>query len=120
MKLYLPWPPSELSPNERVYWRKKNPIKAAYREQCYHIALPKRGQIHQGLVRATILFHQPDNRGRDLDNCLSSSKAALDGVCRALGINDRHLRPVIIDWGMVKRGGEIELILEPYKIDIVV
>ena len=118
MKLYLPWPPSKLSPNSRTYWRAKNPIKAAYRDQCFYLAKGK--QINQGLIKATLIFCPPDNRARDLDNCLASSKAALDGVCLALGINDKHLRPITLDWGMVKRGGEIELILEPYKIDIVV
>lgn len=119
MKLYLPWPPAELSPNSRVYWRKKNPIKAAYRDQCYYLARSKAGEIGNGLVRATLIFYPPDNRCRDLDNCLSGSKAALDGVCQALGINDKQLRPITLDWGIVKRGGEIELILEPYKVDIV-
>lgn len=118
MKFYLPWPPAELSPNSRVYWRKKNPIKAAYRDQCYYLALPKRGEIHQGLVKATFIFYPPDNRARDLDNILASCKPLGDGVCQALGINDKHLRPITLDWGVTKRGGEIELILEPYRIDI--
>lgn len=112
MRLYLPWPPKQLSPNSRTYWRAKNPIKAAYRDQCYLITRSKRAQIKGDLFRVTITFYPPDNRHRDLDNCMASIKSGLDGVCMALGINDKQLRPITLDWGQVKRGGEIEIVLE--------
>jgi crossover junction endodeoxyribonuclease RusA len=111
MKIYLPWPPSKLSPNSRTYWRAKNPIKVAYREECYRIARNKQEQIKGDLFRVTITFHPPDRRSRDLDNVLASAKSGIDGVCMALGINDKQLRPITLDWGTVRRNGEIEICL---------
>lgn len=120
IKILIPWPPADLSPNKRTYWRKKNPIKAAYRDECFYIAQRYAGKIPQGLVRAAFIFYPPDNRARDLDNVLAGAKSGIDGVCMALGINDKYLRPITLDWGSVRRGGKIEIKLEPYKIDIVI
>src|SRR3546814_8129920 len=40
-----------------------------------------------------ITFCPPDRRHRDDDNMIASFKSGRDGMCEALGINDRLLRP---------------------------
>lgn len=105
--LTLPWFPPELSPNKRIYWRKKNPIKAAYRDECYFIAKQCAYRCVCGVnIGVKIIFHPP-RRGMDLDNCLASFKAGIDGLSKGLGINDKNLRPITIDFGEPIKGGMI-------------
>src|SRR3546814_725172 len=40
-----------------------------------------------------ITFCPPDRRHRDDDNMIASFKSGRDGMCEALGLNDRLLRP---------------------------
>lgn len=104
----LPWFSKELSPNSRMYWRKKNPIKAAYRDECYYIAkMCENRCVGCVKIAVKITFHPPDKRARDLDNCLASIKSGLDGVAMALEINDKNFRPITIDFGDVVKNGKI-------------
>lgn len=106
----LPWFPPELSPNKRIYWRAKNPIKAAYRDQCARIVGLRHG-LHAPAgtkhMPISIVFHPPDKRSRDLDNCLAGFKAGIDGLSMAMGLNDKNFRPITIDFGDVVKNGKI-------------
>lgn len=42
----------------------------------------------KGPLSVSLTFHPPDARRRDLDNCLASCKAQIDGIADALGVND--------------------------------
>lgn len=112
MVITLPWPPSALSPNSRMYWRKKNPIKVAYREECYRIVKAGQKNMPTGFIPVEITFCPPNARPRDLDNCLAAAKSGIDGLCQALGINDKNLRPITIDFGPIKRNGEVQICLK--------
>lgn len=48
------------------------------------------------LIPLTINFVQIDNRKRDLDNLLAAAKASLDGMAKALGVDDRVFEPITI------------------------
>lgn len=96
MIITLPFPPSILRPNDKSYWRKKNPIKAEYRETCMNIAGKNIPVFPEGNISIHIKFYPPNNRW-DYDAMLSAFKSGQDGVCIAWGINDKRLRPVIID-----------------------
>ncbi len=63
-------------------------------------------------VSLEITFHPPDERRRDLDNCLASIKLGLDGIAEALGIDDRHFHPITIDWGEVVKGGRVDILIK--------
>lgn len=93
MQVTFPWPPKELSPNARVYWRAKAPHVQAYKAACW-AETPKRLAQYSwtGEWDVNIVFQPPDLRGRDLDNMLASIKAGLDGMARAMGVNDRNFR----------------------------
>lgn len=110
----LPWPPKELSPNARTHWAKLAAVKKAYRTECFMQARIA-GVTRQKATRAhiSISFVPPDRRGRDLDNCLASIKAGLDGIADALFIDDKHWTITLemspeID-GMVKVGIEVQV-----------
>lgn len=89
MRIILPWPTKDLSPNARGHWAIKARAKKAYRAVC---AAQARSQ---GLTRLDaermhlkITFVPPNRRARDLDNMLASLKSGLDGLCDVLGVDD--------------------------------
>lgn len=93
MEISLPWPPKELSPNSRNHWAVVARAKRIYRTECW--ALTK--EVTKGLalignykVPVEITFYPPSKRHYDLDNCLASMKAGLDGVADALQVNDHR------------------------------
>lgn len=85
----LPYPPSECSPNARCHWSVRAKAAKKYRQDCFWLAkdakltAPEEGKIH-----VSMQFSPPDKRRRDLDNCIASSKALLDGIADALKVND--------------------------------
>jgi crossover junction endodeoxyribonuclease RusA len=58
----------------------------------------------------TLTFCPPDRFPRDMDNLVAALKSGLDGMCRALGIDDHQIVPVPDqDWGPVVKGGKVEV-----------
>jgi len=92
MNLTFPWPPSALNPNTRhAHWSTLARAKKRYRAAC---ALQARAQgahrIHASRLAVSLLFVPPDRRPRDLDNCISSMKAGLDGLADVIGVDDSN------------------------------
>lgn len=112
VRIELPFPPKELSPNARVHWREKAAVVADYREtvgwigrqRCTAEALTANRppviqavtEIHVGKwetekvsfpltppVRAAVTFVVPNRHKRDLDNLLAMLKPAWDGLTDA-------------------------------------
>ena len=101
MIIELPWPPAELNPNRKngKHWSATHKIKTKYLSDCCHLALQAAGPSYKpgvGLLALTITFVQPDKIRRDRDNMLASIKSGLDGVARALGVDDECFDPLII------------------------
>lgn len=122
MKLELPFPDRLLSPNcpER-HWSKKNDARIAAREWAFGVTRNCTEQIGLGeLLHAWITFYPPDNRRRDLDNLLAAMKSSIDGVCLGLGIDDRQIRRVTLDWGEVVEGGKVVMRLERLGTQLVI
>lgn len=108
----LPWPPSELSPNSRIYWARRAKFAKNYKTLCW--AMSKQAGMcvdWDGQVHVWLTFVPPDRRHRDHDNMIASAKYALDGVALALGINDRRfvLHSVVAD----EVGGMVRVALTP-------
>lgn len=94
MEIILSWPAKELSPNARIHWRKKAPLKKAQRLEAWavtHQAMAKTMKRPKGL-NVSLIFFPPDRRKRDLDNCIASCKSMLDGIADALGVNDNQFQ----------------------------
>lgn len=94
----MSWPSILLSPNKKqhpmqVYrWRKKA------RETAHYEMIAQRpyGEVPEGHLRLSILFSPPTGSGEfDLDNVIAMMKPKVDGMCDALGINDRRVREIL-------------------------
>lgn len=106
----LPWPPSILSPNSHVHWRKKGPAAKKYRVACGWLAKVAGLRVTwEGTVHVWITFFPPDRRHRDDDNLIGALKAGRDGVADALGINDKRFRihPMVSD--QIFPGGQVRI-----------
>lgn len=111
--LVLPWPNPKLSPNYRQHkhWGAQSAAKKKARRQAAKLARVAgwdRAQWPDGELAVWIDYFPPDRRRRDVDNLLASSKASLDGIADAIGVNDRnfvphpYLRDEIYERGMVR------------------
>lgn len=109
LKLMLPWPDKVLNPNQRRHWTVKKDAKRAARGMAFAITNNLETKLDpEKWYQVDLIFCPPNSRIRDLDNLLASMKSALDGMCRALGIDDKMIRPVP-DWGPVVDGGRVEI-----------
>jgi crossover junction endodeoxyribonuclease RusA len=87
-----------LSPNARVHWAKLASVKKTYRLACAWQAKEQGAKLNR-TDRPVLLemeFYKPNRRAMDRDNLLARMKAGLDGVCDALGIDDRIFSVVTI------------------------
>ena len=100
MIIILPYPDKSLSPNRRngSHWGKTKVAKDAAYEMGYYTTLQIKGKWVKSTetLHITITFVQADKRHRDLDNLLAASKPALDGIAKALGVDDRCFEPITI------------------------
>jgi crossover junction endodeoxyribonuclease RusA len=114
LTINLPFPNSKLSPNRAkgLHWAKTSAIKKEQLANAYSLtqkAIADAGRSWfnplTGQIPLTVTFCEPDKRMRDLDNCLSSAKNAIDGIAMALMINDKNFSPITIKRGAVVKGG---------------
>lgn len=119
MKIVLPWPSKDLSPNARMHWAPKSAAKKKAREDAavatyaamMHGARETR-QAYAGdhILPVRITFYPPDKRRRDDDNMVGSFKAARDGIADALAVDDRRFRPVYV-FEDSEAPGRVEVVL---------
>lgn len=102
----LPFPPAKLSPNARCHWAQKARVFKAYKFQCFALLARHRDQL-QGRDSYELRFCPPDNRRRDLDNMLASSKAALDALALVSGVDDSKFNLTIAKGEPVKGGAVV-------------
>lgn len=92
VRIALPWPDRALHPNARSHWRTVASAKKKARADAYILAIDagaRSARVDKESRLALQLDFRPPNRcRRDLDGCVSSMKAALDGIADALGIDD--------------------------------
>lgn len=96
LSLTLPWPPTALSPNTRhAHWASLAKAKKRFRAACA-ITARSQGAARlaglQGPLAVKLCFVPPDRRHRDMDNCIASMKAGLDGLADVLGVDDNRWR----------------------------
>lgn len=111
----LPFPDPRLSPNRKNgrAWQASAKIKAGQYADAYYATKQAAGAAHapffpgDGAIALSLLFATPDKQRRDLDNLLSASKSALDGMAKALGVDDSRFRPILVDWVDGKKPGAL-------------
>lgn len=118
MKIILPFPSRKLSPNYHAGWRAKEVERSAAYSHGYKAALiAKRSEsfVYADEYQVNIAICPPDRRHRDIDNIHASLKHYIDGVCEILEINDRQFRKVSLTLGEVRKGGQVEMDIEPLE-----
>ena len=115
MIVSVPWPSKLLSPNSRAHWAPKAREKRKARSDAawLTIAAPGFRDAQEAMqdelpIPVSITFHPPDARKRDLDNALASSKAMLDGIAEALGVDDSRF-VLTIKMGDARKPGSVEV-----------
>jgi crossover junction endodeoxyribonuclease RusA len=111
MIIKLPFPAKELFPNKKngKHWGATVAIKNNQKKHGYYVTRAA-GTFEDkgGNIPLSLLYLTPDKRHRDCDNMLAASKALLDGVAAALGVDDKRFKPILIDWVLgPKEGGLI-------------
>lgn len=106
--IVLPWPPKELNPNSRCHWATKARAVKAYRKNAGWLAATSKVKVGAGAIHLSITFLPPNNRKRDLDGCLSSIKAGLDGIADFFGVDDSRFA-LTIAMGNVCEGGWVSI-----------
>ena len=116
IRLVLPLPSGNLSPNSRCGWRAKAHSTAKYREAGYIVGLDakSRSAFPRPWAAAEMryrFFHR-DSRRRDPDNLLASLKAAIDGIVDA-GIleDDNGLIHQPVEQQVDRKNPRVELII---------
>jgi len=103
MIIKLPFPAPELFPNRKngKHWTATSAAKDTQRSAAYMLTKEAmqstRSSFDAGNIPLSLVYLTPDKRKRDLDNMLAASKAMLDGVAEALGVDDSRFRPILID-----------------------
>ena len=108
----LPWPSRRLHPNARTHWGTRSVAsKKARLDARFATMAAGLSSLDLASLKATIVFHPPDNRRRDADGVLSSCKAYLDGISDVIGVDDSQWQIAIRREEPVKNGA-VRVILE--------
>jgi crossover junction endodeoxyribonuclease RusA len=112
MRIELPWPPKELSPNYSGTLRSKMRAQKYYRNLCHALTLEQVGRWRPAaevILPISLSFYQPDRRNYDDDNLESRFKRGRDGVALALKVDDHRFRVTRIIHDEIIKGGKIVL-----------
>lgn len=86
-EITLPWPPTALSPNQRLHWATLAKAKKNYRHACAYQAVAQGARrIQAEKIKVHFIFHKPSRRAMDLDNCIARMKSGIDGLADVLGV----------------------------------
>ena len=108
----LPWIDCACSPNARSHWTKLHAARARRKRDAFMLAssLPRCNALRAAV---SIVFHPPDRRRYDLDNCLSALKGDLDGIAQRIGIDDHNFSSITIQFGEVVKNGSVIVEITP-------
>jgi len=112
-EVFLPWPDRRLSPNARLHWAALARVKKKAKRDAYYASLAAGlGKIHAESVRVRVAYYPPDQRHRDTDNMVASSKALFDGISEAIGIDDSKWELTIAPRGPIEKAGMVKVTLD--------
>ena len=123
IRIRVDWiPPVTMNVNAHKHWRRKHPDEQSAHALGYHAT---RDVLNDGAVTIpdhpvmVAIIHWPKGRKkRDADNALGSVKWICDGVCKALGIDDRRFLTSMAFQRRDKSGdGFTEIIIRPATAD---
>jgi crossover junction endodeoxyribonuclease RusA len=108
--VFLPWPPSSLSPNARTHWAVKAKATRKARRDAYYAAREAGlGGMTGDEFRLKTIFNPPARYGYDEDNLKARCKALYDGISDALGFDDKLFRHEPVEIGDPVKGGSVRV-----------
>ena len=107
--IVAPWFNKILNPNSRAHYQVKATKRKLQKQDGYTLGKVCKKPLESNTYHLKITFNPPDNKQRDLDNCLASIKGLLDGLALAWGVNDKNFRPITIDFGEPVKNGSIQI-----------
>ena len=112
--LVLPFPNSVLMPNRSIgkHWTVTRAARDRAKSDAFYLAKQAgwQGRDVSGCLKIT--FYCPDRRQRDLDNLVHAMKSALDGVAKAIGIDDSNFKPQLSDMKVADKRADARVELE--------
>jgi hypothetical protein len=124
LEIIIPGTPHRhLSPNVHVFWRKKAAAARELKDLSYQAAVETlhqhpgyRGRLQQSRrigYRVCVSWERGRRGTTDEDNTLASLKAAIDGLARAIGVDDRQFSIRGVEHDRQTRSGTTSFILCP-------
>ena len=113
MIIKLPFPDASLFPNRKngKHWTATSAAKDAQKNDAYMLTKQamqtQPRSFGEADIPLSLVYLTPDKRKRDLDNMLAASKALIDGMAQALGVDDSRFKPVLVDWVQGSHGGAL-------------
>lgn len=111
MIVRLPFPDKSLMPNRKngKHWSATHAAKTAQHDAAFYATKQamQGWEAPEGNIALSLLYLAPDKRHRDLDNLLAASKAMIDGMAKALGVDDSRFKPILVDWLSGPKGGAL-------------
>ena len=111
------FPAPVLFPNRKAHWRLVNQARQAQKQLSYLAGMEARDGVEftrDTELTAFIDFYPPDRRTRDFDGLLSAIKGAIDGVCDAVGVDDKQITEArIIKHDCLKSDPHVVIELKP-------
>jgi crossover junction endodeoxyribonuclease RusA len=104
LRIELGWPAKQLSPNSSVHHMTLHRFKKAAKTEAgwatkLAIQSNRDWEPSAEKVKVHLLAHPPEAwRTGDADNLVARIKAHLDGIARALGVNDRIFDAPTVTW----------------------
>lgn len=107
----LGWPDRKLSPNARGSWRVKEDARKNAFDEGFGGALLFRRNLSNFTEKLCLHLeiYPPDNRRRDIDNVIASTKHHIDGVFHAIQANDSMIFRIIADKMPKRKKGLVRL-----------
>lgn len=90
----LPFPSADLSQNARSHWGVRARATKAARRTAFYLTRMAHVPDMAPPIAVQLTFHPEAAYHYDVDGLQSRCKAYLDGIADALGIDDKHFRPV--------------------------
>lgn len=95
LRIRVPWvPPVNMNINAHTHWRRKHHDEANAHQLAFHAArnhmAARRFEVPSMPVMVAVIHWPKRRRRRDADNALGSVKWITDGICKALGMDDRQ------------------------------
>lgn len=108
----MSWPDPCLWPNRREHYMVKSRAAAEQKQEAFIMTRNAGGTLFPvpETVPVKLIFYLPTKAKRDLDNCQAAMKHALDGVAKALDVDDKIFRPVS-EWGEPIARGRVTVIV---------